>query len=272
MTRESRASAPTGTTSTAGLEIRGAGSGLLDDPLLLNARGAGPDETLLWRARLRDDDGRVWQTSAARADDLAGGWVPAKASSGPLAALGSLRPASIEVRVESSDGRAATRTIARLLLGEGVRVRRWRDLAATLYLPAQAAPTATLLIDATAGPQPTAVAALAAPLLASRGVLVVAVAPGRDGAPPAATLAAARERLAAVPAAAAAGRLTELAARDPVADAVDAAAPPDVPAAAVVLPPGIGARDAGGAAGAAARAGAWDALLLELGGSPRARR
>jgi hypothetical protein len=272
MTPDPRASARSATTTTAGLEIRGAGPGLLDDPLLLNARGAGPDETLLWRARLRDDDGRIWQASAARADELAAGWVPAKASTGPLAALGSLRPASIEVRVESSDGRAATRTIARLLLAEGVRVRRWRDLGATLYLPAEAVPTATLLIDATAGPQRAAVAALAAPLLASRGVLVLAVAPGREGAPAAAALPAARERLAAVPAAAAAGAVTELAPRDPFADAVDAAAPADVPAAALVLPPGVGARNAGGPPGAAARAAVWDALLVELGARPRARR
>ena len=270
MTPEPRASASSATTTTAGLEIRGAGSGLLDDPLLLNARGAGPDETLLWRARLRDDDGRIWQASAPRADELAAGWVPAKASTGPLAALGSLRPASIEVRVESSDGRAATRTIARLLLAEGVRVRRWRDLAATLYLPAEPVPTATLLIDATAGPQQAAVAALAAPLLASRGVLVLAVAPGREGAPAAAALPAARERLAAEPAAA--GAVTELAPRDPFADAVDAAAPAEVPAAALVLPPGVGARDAGGPPGAAVRAAAWDALLVQLGARPRARR
>jgi len=83
-----------------------------------------------------------------------------------------------------------------------------------------------------------AAAALAGPLLASRGVLVLTVLKG--------DVAAARERLAVVPAA--------------------AGAEPRV-LAGVPLAPGVPARDGD----PAARAAAWDALLGGLGARPRAR-
>jgi hypothetical protein len=234
----------------AAIEIRGAAAGLADDPLLLHARGAGPAEGLLWRARLRDDDGRVWRASAASAAALADAWIPAKATTGRLAALQSLRPLSIEVRAEAADGRAASRTLARALVGEGVRIRRWREarLGATLALPAAGAPPcATVAIDATAGPEAAAAGALAAALLASRGVLALVVPPPREPRPAAELLRRACERLAGVPGAG--GEIAVLPA---------------------LLPPGIPARADGGAA-APARAAAWDALLARLGARPRER-
>ena len=101
----------------------------------------------------------------------------------------------IDVRAEAADGRAAARTITRLLVADGVRVRRWRDaVAAILHLPA-GEPRATVLVDGPAG--------IAGALLASHGVLVLGVTGG--------DLAAAREMLAAVPGAAAP---VELAAAD----------------------------------------------------------
>jgi hypothetical protein len=231
-----------GVPSAGAIEIRGEASALLDEPLVLRARGAGP-EPPEWRARLRDDDGRIWRAaSGGRSEDLVAGWRPAKASTGPLAELHSLRPVGIEVRVEVADGRAASRKVTRRLVGDGVRVRQWRDdVTATLHLPAQETPTATLLIDATAGPERAAVATLAAPLLASRGVLVLSVA---------VNLAGAAERLAAVPGT---GEPIVL----PVADLLDAD-----PGAAVVLPPGVPARDAPD------RSAAWAALLAQLGARP----
>jgi hypothetical protein len=217
---------------------------LLDEPLRLKARGGGSEDELLWRARHRDDDGRIWRARAGRAEDLIHAWEPAKPSTGPIAALQSLRPVNVDVRVEAPDGRAAARTLTRLLLGEGVRVRRWREgAAAALYLPAGEA-CATVLIDATADEQGGAT--LAAPLLASRGALVLAVtgaAPGGDD-----PVAAARELLAAVPSA---GGEAEVIAAD-----------------GVPLPPGIGLRGSDPGA-AAARADAWDALLARLGARPR---
>jgi hypothetical protein len=232
----------------APLEIRGVTPGLLDDPLLLSVRGAGTEE-VLWRARYRDDDLRVWRASAARAEDLAVAWRPSKPSTGPIASLQSLRPVQIDVRVEASDGRAAGRAVTRRLVAEGVRVRRWREgLAATLYLPGGERPCATVVVDATAGAHEAAVAALAAPLLASRGALVLAVAPGPTAAPEA--LAAAQERLTAVPGASAEAQVL------PVGDGV-------------VLPPGVGARDEDDGAAARARATAWDALIERLGARPR---
>jgi hypothetical protein len=244
------ASAPSGA-----LEIRGPATGLLDEPILLRVRGAGPAAELTWRARYRDDDDRIWRAAASRPEDLAARWMPAKQSTGALAALRSLRPLGIEVRAETADGRAAARTLTRLMVAEGVRVRRWRaGLAATLHVPARPQPCATVIVDATAGPAAAEVAALAAPLLASRGALVLVVAPSRGVADP---LALARERLAAVPAAS-----------EPILllPAVDPFAPE--PAQGVVLPPGVGARD-GGPHVAAARATAWDALLARLGATPR---
>ncbi|HST55061.1 MAG TPA: hypothetical protein VLJ42_04075 [Solirubrobacteraceae bacterium] len=260
-------------------------SGLLDDPLLLRARGAGPEDELVWRARYRDDDARVWRATAARAPHLHETWEPAKAGTGPLAALLSLRPVSIDVRVESPDGRTASRTLSRRLLAEGVRVRRWRDgLTATLYRPAGDAYRATVLIDASSGSQQTVVAALAGSLLASRGVLALAVAPARKSAESAraglraatgsAALDVARERLAAVPGVSA--EIQVLSVLDPFADAVGVD-PADVgPAqaeaanagqrAVVVLPPGVGTR---GGTPAALRALAWDELLDRLGAQRR---
>ncbi len=243
----------------AGLEIRGPGSGLLDEPFALQARGAG-GAAAVWRARLRDDDGRVWRASAAQAEELAGAWAPAKTPSGPLPALQSLRPVRVDVRVEVEDGRAATRTLTRVLVADGVRIRRWRDgLAATLHLPAADDPCALVLLDATGGPVQAAVAALAAPLLASRGVLALTVSPQPRAD---AALAAARERLAGLPSAA--GREIALL----------LTLNPDDPAAGVgvgvAVPPGIGVQ--GEPSGAAvARAAAWDALLAALSARPRER-
>jgi hypothetical protein len=247
----------------AGLEIRGPAVGLLDEPLRLHARGAGPDADVMWQARHLDDDARVWRATTARPADLLDALAPAKAGTGAVAALSSLRPVSLEVRVQAPDGRAATRTLTRRLAGEGVRVRRWRDgLAATLHLPAAEAACATVLIDATAGRAEAQVAALAASLLASRGALVLAVAAAPGNVAPADQVARAGERLAAVPAAS----------TDPVrlrAVGHDAPlAPPDAGVAVVSLPPGVGARDRDAAA-APARAVAWDALLAQLGAVAR---
>jgi hypothetical protein len=232
------------------LEIRGVKPGLLlDEPLLLSAAG----EDLFWRARYRDDDSRVWRARAQRAADLLPALEPAKPSSGPIAALQSLRPVQIDVRVEAPDGRAAGRAVTRRLVADGVRLRRWRDggLNATLHLPAGDGPRATLVVDGTGGPHEAAVAALAGALLASRGVLVLAVAAG--------SLEQARERLGAVPGAHDEPLL--LAAIDPLpedAGTLDG----------VVLPPGVGTR--GEAEGAAARrASAWDELLARLGAVSR---
>ncbi len=238
-----RGAAPAPETAGA-LEIRGPADGLLDDPLALRARGTGPGATLRWRARLRDDDGRVWRAEAARAEELAGAWAPAKAApAGPAAALRSLRPVAIEVRVDAADGRGASRTVRRRLLGEGVTVRRWRAPApaATLYRPAPGAPpAATALLDATAGGAVLDRAVLAAALLASRGVLALVVAPPPRGTAPAQALAAAAALLEAVPGA---GAPTP----------VDPPLPPGVPALAPDPP------------------GAWDALLARLGARPRGR-
>src|SRR4051794_39561245 len=117
------------------LEIRGAAPGLLDDPLLLDVSGAPPESALVWRARVRDDDGFVWRAAGERPDVLT--WAPAKASASDVAALTSLRPVDVDVRVEAPDGAASARTITRSVLGEGVKVRRWRqDVTGSLYLPA----------------------------------------------------------------------------------------------------------------------------------------
>jgi hypothetical protein len=168
------------------LEIRGVSAGLLDEPFLLDVRGAAAGEELLWRARYRDDDVRVWRAAARQADGLSAAWRPAKASTGPVAALGSLRPVRIDVRVEAPDGRAAARTVTRSILADGVRVRQWRDLGATLYLPPESGVQTALVIKGR--PEATAAA-----LLASRGALLLAVDAGLDEA---------LARLAAVPGAA----------------------------------------------------------------------
>ncbi|MEA2320257.1 MAG: hypothetical protein QOD81_107 [Solirubrobacteraceae bacterium] len=256
-TEPSAAPPPDGRGGRLEVEVDRPAAELLDDPFVLRVRGAGPDAKVVWRARFRDDDGRVWRATAERPEDLAAAWQPAKAGTGPVAGLRSLRPVAIDVRAEAADGRAAARTLTRRLMADGVRPRRWRDgLTATLYLPAGDAPSATLIADATAGPAQAAVAALAGPLLASRGVLVLALGPGR--APAAEAVAAARERLSAVPMAT--DEVHVLPVADPLAG--------DPPADAVVLPPGIGVREAAGRS--AARAAAWDGLLARLGARPRA--
>src|SRR4051812_23006662 len=107
------------------LELRGAAPGLLDDPLLLEVGGAPPNAALTWRTRLRDDDGFVWRASGPSLADLT--WAPAKPSAGDVAALRSLRPVDLDIRVEDPDGATASRTLKRTLLAEGVRVRRWKD-------------------------------------------------------------------------------------------------------------------------------------------------
>jgi hypothetical protein len=214
------------------LELRGATDGLLlDEPWRLEARGAG-GAALTWRARLRDDDGRVWRAEAQRPEELAGAWAPAKRPApGPVAALRSLRPVRVDVRAEAADGQAAARTVTRRLVVDGARRRRWRDagLAATLHLP-PGEPASVALLD---GGDP-AIAPLAAALLASRGVLVLHVTEGLD---------LARERLAAVPAAA-------------------DAAPRVLSGGEAPLPPGVPATGEADAA-------AWDALLAALRATPR---
>jgi hypothetical protein len=253
------------------LEIRGPAAGLLDDHLLMRVRGAGPDGALTWRARYRDDDGRVWRTAAARCEDLATRWSPAKDGTGAVAALRSLRPVSIDVRAETPDGRAAARTITRRIVAEGVRTRRWRDgVPATLHVPAEAEPCATVIVDATAGAMQATVATLAAPLLASRGVLVLVVVAARGRTAAADPLGLAHERLSAVPAASSAILL--LSALDPLGEdpprAEHAGQAGEPIGRAVVLPPGVGVREVRAGA-AAARAAGWDALLQRLGARPR---
>jgi predicted polyphosphate/ATP-dependent NAD kinase len=164
----------------AAIEISGPADGLIDEPLALRARGA---TSVNWRARLRDDDSRVWKAGAARADELIEAWVAAKETTGAVAALASLRPVRVTVRAEAPDGRSAERALTRRFVADGVKVRRWRDgdLRATLFLPA-ATPVATVIATDTS---------TAAALLASRGVLVLLLAGGDAG--------RARELLAAVP-------------------------------------------------------------------------
>lgn len=211
------------------LDLRGAAPGLLDDPLLLEVSGAPPGASLTWRARIRDDDGFVWRASGSAPDALT--WVPAKPSSaGAIAALRSLRPVEVDVRVEDASGAAAFRTLTRTILADGVKARRWRDaVAGTLHLPAEATGGGAILDARATDPE---VAPLAAALLASRGVLVFALTRG--------TADAAREALAAVPSAP-----REIAVLD------------DVP-----LPPGVPARTPRDPA-------EWDALLDRLGARPR---
>jgi hypothetical protein len=194
------------------LELRGAAPGLLDDPLLLDVGGAAPGSTLLWRTRIRDDDGFVWRGEGAALDALR--W---SAKAGDAAALRSLRPVELEVRVEGGDG-TATRTLTRTLLDPAVKVRRWKEgVTGRLLLPAAAAP-ATLVV---AAEEPTTL--VAAALLASRGVRVFVVASG-----------------------------------DPSALPFEDARLLD----ALPVPPGLPARDAPDPA-------AWDALLADLGATPR---
>jgi hypothetical protein len=208
------------------VEIRGDATGLIDEPLVLRTRGG---VAVRWRARLLDDDGRSWRAQADRAEDLPRAWAPAKAGGSPVAALTSLRPVRIDVRAETAEGPAASRTLERRLVADGVKVRRWRAPApaATLFLPAGEA-RGLVVVDTAA--------TLAAALLASRGVVALAVGAGdRD---------AALELLAQVPAAA-------------------GHAPSIVEGA--VLPPGVPAVEPGDPA-------AWDALLARAGARARALR
>jgi len=211
------------------LEIRGPVTALLDAPLALAVRGAGPDAALRWRARVRDDDGRVWRAEAARPEQLDGAW--AATGGGAVAALASLRPVALEVRAEAADGHAATRTLTRVLLGDGAQRRRWREpggLRAALHLPAGTGPAPAVVLPAAA--------TLAAALLASRGVIALALEAG--------DAATAAQRLAGIARAAAVTVLDE-----------------------VPLPPGVPA------AGTEpeARAADWAALLLRLGASAAQR-
>lgn len=248
----------------ASLELTGPPEDLIDEPLVLRVRGSGGAAGLTWRARVRDDDGRVWRAIAPDAAGLGGAWVPAKSSTDALMALGSLRPVELELRVEAPDGRAASRTLVRRLLAPGVRRRRWREgaLTAVLHLPVGDEPVPAVVLDATGGEDVLAVATLAAPLLASRGVVALVVAPPRRGDGEAA-LAEAVTRLAAIPAAAGPPQVLPVhgAQATPVADG-----------ASVGLPPGIGVRGAGaGPQAAQERAVAWDTLLAALGARPRVR-
>lgn len=231
------------------LDIRGASSGLLDDPLLLEVGGAPPNAALTWRARVRDDDGFVWRAAAPTSEGLLPNWVPAKPTAGPVMALRSLRAVDVDVRVEGTDGAASSRTITRKLTDEGVRARRWKgEVEGTLHLPAGDA-LAALVLDARPEPEPSpllAAAPLAAALLASRGVLTFVLTGGK-GDPAAAAL----ERLAQVPGAPPVDRAT--------------------PALEIGVPPGVGYRGETAAA-ADVRALAWDALLARLGARPRVRR
>lgn len=215
-----------------GLEIRGPADGLLDDELLLTTRGATAAD-VTWKARLRDDDGRVWRAVAPTAGLLSGAWEPARRSGPPLAALRSLRPVAIDVRVEAADGRTASRTVTRRLLGEGVQRRRWRNASGVvLHLPAQHEPVATVIVH---GDDDAPL--LAAALLASRGVLALLV--PRDGAD------------------AAAAELRSVPRAGEVAAIVDDLLPPGVPAV------GQDIDD---------RARAWDQLLTGLGAVPARQR
>jgi hypothetical protein len=242
------------------LEIRGPAAGLLDDPFALRVRGAGPDAEITWRGRYRDDDGRVWRAVAWRPEDLSTRWLPAKDGTGDVAALRSLRPVAVDVRAEAQDGRAAGRTFVRAIVAGGVRTRRWRDgLAATLHVPAGRPYAATAILDASGADAQATAALLAAPLLASRGVLALVLAPAKGRAGCAERVALARERLGAMPGA---GEAVVLAALDPLGEGEGQGED------CVVLPPNVGVREVRDGA-AAARAAAWDALLQRLGAAAR---
>lgn len=224
---------------TCVLEIRGTQMALIDEPLALRARGGGA--VVRWRARLVDDDARAWRSQAPRAEELASAWTPAKSGTGPVAALASLRPVRFDVRAETEDGAAASRTVERRLLADGVKVRRWRDPApaATLLLPADEA-AGVVLVDATGG---DVAAVLAGALLASRGLVALVVAAPARGTDPSDALQRATALLADVPATAGLRPLT-------------------LTAAAIGLPPGVPATEPGDGA-------AWDALLARTGARPR---
>lgn len=218
------------------LEIRAGAPTSLDTPLGARLKGArhelavAGDGPLQWRARYVDDEGRVWRSQALSAVDLDRFWGPAKrrgVDEGTVASLASLRPVLVTVRAELPDGRSASTTARRLVVREGVLVRRWRaPLSGTLLRPAVPEPLGTVVLD---GEAP-----VAAGLLASRGFLVLAV--------PAGEVDEARlEQLAGVP---------------------GAGAPTVVAAADLPTPPGVGIA---GEWDAAPRIEAWQALLTRLG-------
>ncbi len=170
------------------LELSGPPTALVDEPLTVRLRGLGemvevdPDDEfggILWRARLRDDDGRVWRATADAPEHLPAGLAPAKPGTGLVPALGSLHPIRLDVHAEAPDGRSAKRTFERRLLGDGVRVRRWKEpeLRGSMFLPAAGSePRGPLLLDTRLPPEPgerealaAFVAPLAAAVLASRG-------------------------------------------------------------------------------------------------------
>ena len=198
------------------LELRGAAPGLLDEPLLLEVGGAAPGSTLIWRARIRDDDGFVWRGEGASLDALR--WT-AKADG--VAALRSLRPVELEVRVEDADG-TATRTLTRTVLdrgGEGAALEGGRDRAPA---PRPPTPPRRCVVD---GEEPHTLVAARAAGLARRARLRARRAATRRALPLRRTRAPARRRSR--------------------------------------VPPGLPARDD------APDAAAWDALLADLGATPR---
>ncbi|MTD42999.1 hypothetical protein GKE82_01425 [Conexibacter sp. W3-3-2] len=232
------------------LELSGHQVALIDEPLDVRLRGLGEvaaafdDEDdlggVLWRARLRDDDGRVWRAAADAPEHLPAGLAPSKPGTGRVPALGSLHPVRLDVHAEAPDGRGAKRTFERRLLADGVRVRRWKEpqLRGTAFLPPPDAPAAEPLlldarIDASTGELgllAAFVAPLAAAVLASRGRATLVVTDLDDLAP-------ALERLAGLRAATGAPRvLRTLGAGD-----------------VVLLPPGIPVLDEGSAARTARR-------------------
>jgi len=259
------------------LELRATADALLDAPLEASVRGAGGAE-LLWRARTHDDDNRVWRASAARPEELNAAWAPAKATTGAVAALRSLRPVALELRAEAADGRAAARTVRRRLVADGVRVRRWRDgVAGTLLLPARETPCAAVVVTPAApgpasdaptprGHRPNADAAPGpashspSPLEARPSAAAPALLPP-DALLPVAALLASRGALVFATAQPGDGeRALELLAAIPAAGRAER--PPRL-LSPLPLPPGLPAR-------VAADAAAWDALLAELGADRRA--
>jgi hypothetical protein len=238
------------------LELSGPPVALVDEPLDVRLRGLGEVEVdpedefggILWRARLRDDDGRVWRATADAPEHLPAGLAPAKPGTGPVPALGSLHPIRLDVHAEAPDGRSAKRTFERRLLADGVQVRRWKEkeLRSSVFLPAPGDPAQPFLIDARLGDDAgeletlaAFVAPLAAAVLASRGRPTLVVSDLDDLAP-------ALERL---------EGLRGAAGRPRVLRALGAG---DV----VLLPPGLPVLDEGAAA-RQARRDRWLSLLTD---------